>query len=167
MEHYLSHTDYPIWQVIQNGNGPVSLTTYTNGMIKVLPPKNPEEVVAKERERKARTTLLMALPEDHLAKFPKMNDAKEMWKAIKSRFGALVTINGEAIDWSGHVEEDTKNFGMMAYSSSNSGSDNKVQSCSKTCVESYARLKKLYDEKRDKFGDASVEITSYTLALKR
>nr|GEW54329.1 hypothetical protein [Tanacetum cinerariifolium] len=29
----------------------------------------------------------MALPEDHLAKFHKMVDAKEMWKAIKSRFG--------------------------------------------------------------------------------
>ncbi|GKA00245.1 ribonuclease H-like domain-containing protein [Tanacetum coccineum] len=29
----------------------------------------------------------MALPEDHLAKFHKMNDAKEMWEAIKSRFG--------------------------------------------------------------------------------
>ncbi|GJX66244.1 hypothetical protein Tco_0300587 [Tanacetum coccineum] len=23
MEHYLAHTDYPIWEVIQNGNGPV------------------------------------------------------------------------------------------------------------------------------------------------
>ncbi|GKC33012.1 hypothetical protein Tco_1040306, partial [Tanacetum coccineum] len=33
------------------------------------------------------TTLLMALPEDHLAKFHKMTDAKEMWDAIKSRFG--------------------------------------------------------------------------------
>ncbi|GKF76134.1 hypothetical protein Tco_0225578 [Tanacetum coccineum] len=30
--------------------------------------------------------LLMALPEDHLAKFHKMTDAKEMWDAIKSRF---------------------------------------------------------------------------------
>ncbi|GKE13322.1 hypothetical protein Tco_1416873 [Tanacetum coccineum] len=29
----------------------------------------------------------MALPEDHLAKFHKMIDAKEMWDAIKSRFG--------------------------------------------------------------------------------
>nr|GEY75533.1 ribonuclease H-like domain-containing protein [Tanacetum cinerariifolium] len=55
-------------------------------MIKVLPPKTAEEVVARERERKARTTLLMVLPEDHLAKFYKMADAKEMWKAIKSRF---------------------------------------------------------------------------------
>nr|GEV84809.1 ribonuclease H-like domain-containing protein [Tanacetum cinerariifolium] len=30
----------------------------------------------------------MALPEDHLAKFHKMADAKEMWQGIKSRFGS-------------------------------------------------------------------------------
>ncbi|GJV86679.1 ribonuclease H-like domain-containing protein [Tanacetum coccineum] len=88
MEHYLAHTDYPIWEVIQNGNGPVSITTDTQGQIKVLPPRTAEEIVARERERKARTTLLIALPEDHLAKFHKMTDAKEMWDAIKSRFGA-------------------------------------------------------------------------------
>ncbi|GJT15495.1 putative ribonuclease H-like domain-containing protein [Tanacetum coccineum] len=77
MEHYLAHTDYPIWEVIQNGNGPVSITTDTQGQIKVLPPRTAEEIVARERERKARTTLLMALPEDHLAKFHKMTDAKD------------------------------------------------------------------------------------------
>nr|GEY92763.1 ribonuclease H-like domain-containing protein [Tanacetum cinerariifolium] len=70
-----------------NGNGPVSVTTDTNGMIKVLALKTAEEVLAREREREARTTLLMALPEDHLAKLHKMADAKEMWKAIKSIFG--------------------------------------------------------------------------------
>ncbi|GJV33241.1 ribonuclease H-like domain-containing protein [Tanacetum coccineum] len=79
MEHYLSHTDYPIWEVIQKGNGPVSVSTDTNGVIKVLPPKTAEEILARERERKARTTLLMALPEDHLAKFHKMTDAKDIW----------------------------------------------------------------------------------------
>ncbi|GKC29089.1 hypothetical protein Tco_1036383 [Tanacetum coccineum] len=63
IEHYLAHTDYPIWEVIQNGNGPVSVTTDTSGEIKILPPKTGEEVVARERER------------------------KEMWNAIKSRFG--------------------------------------------------------------------------------
>ncbi|GKB97532.1 hypothetical protein Tco_0983669 [Tanacetum coccineum] len=87
MEHYLAHTDYPILEVIQRGNGPVSVSTDTNGVIKVLPPKTAEEILARERERKARTTLLMALPEDHLAKFHKITDAKEMWEAIKSRFG--------------------------------------------------------------------------------
>nr|GEU95824.1 putative ribonuclease H-like domain-containing protein [Tanacetum cinerariifolium] len=116
-------------------------------MIK-LPPKTTEEVVARERERKARITLLVALPEDHLAKFRKMADAKEMWEATKSRFGGndeskkmqkyllKQQFNGflclsqwvcikEDIDWSGHVEEDAQNYAMMAYSSSNSGSDNK------------------------------------------
>nr|GEX51272.1 uncharacterized mitochondrial protein AtMg00810-like [Tanacetum cinerariifolium] len=35
--------DYPIWQVIQNGNGPIFVITYTNVMIKVLPPKTAKE----------------------------------------------------------------------------------------------------------------------------
>nr|GEW49715.1 ribonuclease H-like domain-containing protein [Tanacetum cinerariifolium]GEZ11463.1 ribonuclease H-like domain-containing protein [Tanacetum cinerariifolium]GEZ38989.1 ribonuclease H-like domain-containing protein [Tanacetum cinerariifolium] len=90
MEHYLSHRDDPIWQVIQNGNSLVSVTTDTNGMIKVLPPKTIKEVVAREIKRKARTTLLMALPEGHLAKFHKMDDAKEMWEAIKSRHYCII-----------------------------------------------------------------------------
>ncbi|GKF05168.1 hypothetical protein Tco_0035836 [Tanacetum coccineum] len=87
MEHYLAHTDYPVWEVIQNGNGPVSISTDTQGQIKILPPKSAEEILARERERKARTTLLMALPEDHLTRFHNISDAKEMWEAIKSRFG--------------------------------------------------------------------------------
>ncbi|GKF59663.1 hypothetical protein Tco_0176449, partial [Tanacetum coccineum] len=48
----------------------------TSGQIKVLPSRTAEEIIARERERKARTTLLMAQPEDHLAKFHKMTDAK-------------------------------------------------------------------------------------------
>ncbi|GKE50237.1 hypothetical protein Tco_1481495 [Tanacetum coccineum] len=52
MEHYLIHIDYHIWEVIQKGNGLVSVSTYTNGVIKVLPPKTAEEILARERERK-------------------------------------------------------------------------------------------------------------------
>ncbi|GJV41954.1 putative ribonuclease H-like domain-containing protein [Tanacetum coccineum] len=86
MEHYLAHTDYPIWEVIQNGNGLVCQND-TSGQIKILPPKTAEEIVARERESKAWTTLLMPHTRDSLAKFHKMTDAKEMWNAIKSRFG--------------------------------------------------------------------------------
>ncbi|GJV85526.1 putative ribonuclease H-like domain-containing protein, partial [Tanacetum coccineum] len=90
MEHYLNHTDYPIWEVIQKGNGHVSVSIDTNGVIKVLPPKTAEEILAKERERKARATLLMALLEDHLAKFHKITDAKEMWDAINPDLVAMM-----------------------------------------------------------------------------
>ncbi|GKC15511.1 hypothetical protein Tco_1012293 [Tanacetum coccineum] len=34
MEHYLGHTDYPIWEVIQKGNGPVQVSTDTNRQIR-------------------------------------------------------------------------------------------------------------------------------------
>ncbi|GJS39732.1 ribonuclease H-like domain-containing protein [Tanacetum coccineum] len=324
----------------------------TNGQIKVLPPKTAKEILARERERKARTTLLMAIPEDHLAKFHKMTKAKEIWDAIKSRFSgndeskkiqkyilkqqfedvnqkflrslpsswsqvslimrtkpgvdslsfddlynnlrvfetevkgstgssssaqnvafvssestsstndvstaygattssgynsqrensssytdelihsffanqssgghdfheieevlqedrekaitwhfarecrskrnqdirrrdarntrykekdngrrpgkqeepkALVTLDGDGVDWTGHAEDEQENFSLMAYG--HSGSDTKVTSCSKECKESYAKLKKLYDEQREQLGDASIEIKAYTLAL--
>ncbi|GJS69889.1 hypothetical protein Tco_0702730 [Tanacetum coccineum] len=66
----------------------------------------------------------------------------------------------------GNQEEDEqKNFALMAYS--NSGSNTEVTSCSKECEESYAKLKKLYDEQREQLGDASIEIQSYTQALKK
>ncbi|GJY68542.1 hypothetical protein Tco_0471524 [Tanacetum coccineum] len=330
MEHYLGHTDYPIWEVIQNGNG--------------------------LREKEKRTTLLMSIPEDHLAKFHKMTDAKEMWEAIKSRFGgndeskkmqkyilkqqfesfsvsnseglhngydrfqsllsqleihgagvstedanqkflrvfesevkgstasssstqnvvfvssesisstndvsttygvstssghnsqkegsssytdelkysffanqssgpqldhedleqvdefdleeidlkwqvamisirlkkfnkktgrrlqfnakepvgfnkskeepkALETLDGDGVDWTGHIEDEQENFAFMAYN--NSGSNTEVTSCSKECEESYAKLKKLYDEQREQLGDASIEIQAYTQAFKK
>ncbi|GJU49224.1 ribonuclease H-like domain-containing protein [Tanacetum coccineum] len=45
------------------------------------------EQVADEKERKARTLLLMAVPKDHLRRFHGMDDAKEIWAAIKTRFG--------------------------------------------------------------------------------
>ncbi|GJT26418.1 putative ribonuclease H-like domain-containing protein [Tanacetum coccineum] len=88
----MAHTDYPIWEVIQNGNGPVSVTTDTAGQIKILPPKTAEEIVARERERRARTTLLIFYFGNTrrfiYAKISLRTDAKEnMWNAIKSRFG--------------------------------------------------------------------------------
>ncbi|GJY44932.1 hypothetical protein Tco_0433145 [Tanacetum coccineum] len=48
LEHYLAYTDYLIWEVIQNGNGPVSVTTDTLGQLKILPPKTAEEIVKLE-----------------------------------------------------------------------------------------------------------------------
>nr|GEW16963.1 hypothetical protein [Tanacetum cinerariifolium] len=84
-----------------NGNGPISVITDTDEMIKVLPLKIAEEVVAKERERKAKATLLMALPEDHLAKFHKMDDAKEMFQTLPSQLG----INGAGVS---HEDKNQK-----------------------------------------------------------
>ncbi|GKF58603.1 hypothetical protein Tco_0172140, partial [Tanacetum coccineum] len=39
------------------------------------------------KERKARTILLMAIPKEHLTRFHGMDDVKEIWEAIRTRFG--------------------------------------------------------------------------------
>nr|GEV21707.1 putative reverse transcriptase domain-containing protein [Tanacetum cinerariifolium] len=80
---------------------------------------------------------------------------------------AMVTIDIKGFDWIGHADDDTKNYALMAFNSSNSSSDTKVTTCLKVCEESYAKLKKLYEEQREQLGDASIEIQAYTLALKK
>ncbi|GJU59009.1 ribonuclease H-like domain-containing protein [Tanacetum coccineum] len=87
MEHYLEYIDNEVWKVIQNGNSKKRVTKGKDGVYRVLPPTTQEEQVADEKERKARTLLLMAVPKDHLRRFHGMDDAKEIWAAIKTRFG--------------------------------------------------------------------------------
>ncbi|GJT05754.1 reverse transcriptase domain-containing protein [Tanacetum coccineum] len=61
--------------------------------------------------------------------------------------------------------EEKEDYALMACNSS--GSDTEVTSCSKECKESYAELKKLYDEQRAQLSDANIEILAYTQALKK
>ncbi|GKC70022.1 hypothetical protein Tco_1115905 [Tanacetum coccineum] len=93
MEHYLAHTDYPLWEVIQKGNAPVNVSTNTHRIMKVLPPKTAEETLAREKERKVRTTLLLALPEDYLAK-AQLSDASI---EIKAYTQALKKVEAQLI----------------------------------------------------------------------
>ncbi|GJX09025.1 ribonuclease H-like domain-containing protein [Tanacetum coccineum] len=41
----------------------------------------------KDRETKARTLLLQSLPEDHMCDFHHLDDARDIWLAVKARFG--------------------------------------------------------------------------------
>nr|GEV76873.1 hypothetical protein [Tanacetum cinerariifolium] len=134
-------------------------------MIKVLPPKTAKEEAIKSWFNGNNESKKIGEIDDGY----NGNKARDNGRrpAYEDDSKVLVTIDGEDIDWFGHVEEATQNYAMMAYSSSNSISENKIKPYSKICEESYARLKKLYDEKRDKLGDASLEITTYTFVLKK
>nr|GEU99915.1 ribonuclease H-like domain-containing protein [Tanacetum cinerariifolium] len=46
-----------------------------------------DEHIAVQRESKARTTLLQSIPNDHVADFHYMDDARDIWNAVKARFG--------------------------------------------------------------------------------
>ncbi|GJS43984.1 hypothetical protein Tco_0569027 [Tanacetum coccineum] len=73
--------------VIHNGNSKKRISTGKDGVVRILPPVSAAEIHAFEKERKAKTILLMAISKEHLRKFHGMNDAKEIWEAIGTRFG--------------------------------------------------------------------------------
>nr|GFC50952.1 xylulose kinase-1 [Tanacetum cinerariifolium] len=51
----------------------------------ILPPVSFEEHVVVQRETKARTLLHQSRPEDHMADFHHLDDAREIWLAVKAR----------------------------------------------------------------------------------
>ncbi|GJT13606.1 hypothetical protein Tco_0860648 [Tanacetum coccineum] len=87
MEHYVEYIDNDVWKVIQNGNSKKRISTGKDGVVRILPPVSAVEIHAVEKERKARTILLMAIPKEHLRRFYGMDDAKEICEAIRTRFG--------------------------------------------------------------------------------
>ncbi|GJZ79221.1 ribonuclease H-like domain-containing protein, partial [Tanacetum coccineum] len=87
MQNYITNSDLPCWNIVLNGNSRKKTTKDSNGNIKICPPVSAEEHLAVQRETKARTTLLTALPDDHMGDFYHLDDAKEIWLAIKARFG--------------------------------------------------------------------------------
>nr|GFB16775.1 putative reverse transcriptase domain-containing protein [Tanacetum cinerariifolium] len=75
MEQYLTLTNYALWEVIVNGDsGPAAASASAKGTI---PPKTSEQKLAKKNEMKAKSTLLLAIPDEHLLKFYGCKDANK------------------------------------------------------------------------------------------
>nr|GFC28525.1 ribonuclease H-like domain-containing protein [Tanacetum cinerariifolium] len=53
----------------------------------ILPLTNAEEHIAVQRESKTRTNLLQSISDDHVVDFHYMDDARDIWNAVKARFG--------------------------------------------------------------------------------
>ncbi|GJX04410.1 putative ribonuclease H-like domain-containing protein [Tanacetum coccineum] len=90
MEQYLTNTDYSLWQVILNGDGPIQVITDENSIETEVPPKTAQVLLARQRERKSKSILLLAIPDEYQLRFHAIKDAKTLWVAIKSRFGGNV-----------------------------------------------------------------------------
>ncbi|GJY14920.1 hypothetical protein Tco_0385342, partial [Tanacetum coccineum] len=90
MEQYLTNTDYSLWQVILNGDGPIQVTTDENGVETKVPPKTAQALLQRQRERKAKSILLLAIPDEYQLRFHGIKNAKTLWAAIKIRLGGNV-----------------------------------------------------------------------------
>ncbi|GKB73929.1 hypothetical protein Tco_0935341 [Tanacetum coccineum] len=77
-------------KVILNGDGPIQVTTDENGVETEVPRKTAQALLQRQRERKAKSILLLAIPNEYQLRFHGIHDVKTLWAAIKSRFGGNV-----------------------------------------------------------------------------
>ncbi|GKD28284.1 hypothetical protein Tco_1239062 [Tanacetum coccineum] len=74
-------------EVILNGDGPIQVTTNENGIETEVPPKTAQALLQRQRQRKGKSILLLAIPDEYQLRFHGIKDAKSLWAAINSRFG--------------------------------------------------------------------------------
>ncbi|GJS93156.1 reverse transcriptase domain-containing protein [Tanacetum coccineum] len=74
-----------IKEVIKNGNS-APKTTVMEGVEKVIPPTTVKGKAQKRLEVKARSTLMMGIPNEYQSKFNSIKDAKSLLEAIEKRF---------------------------------------------------------------------------------
>ncbi|GKD35105.1 hypothetical protein Tco_1250614, partial [Tanacetum coccineum] len=85
MKQYLTHTDYALWEVIVNCDAP-AIASASAGTECLISSKTTKQKLARKNELKVKSTLLLAIPDEHLLKFHRIKDAKTLWEAIKTRF---------------------------------------------------------------------------------
>nr|GEU81946.1 ribonuclease H-like domain-containing protein [Tanacetum cinerariifolium] len=78
MEQYLTHIDHALWEVIVNGDAPTSIVSVSDGAEAIIPPKTTELKIARKNELKAKSTMLLAIPDEHLLKFHGIKDANTL-----------------------------------------------------------------------------------------
>ncbi|GJV45511.1 hypothetical protein Tco_1430047 [Tanacetum coccineum] len=63
------------------------INSHQKGVEKVMPPTTTKEKAQKRLEVKARSTLMMGIPNEHQLKFNLIKDAKLLMEAVEKRFG--------------------------------------------------------------------------------
>nr|GEU59291.1 putative ribonuclease H-like domain-containing protein [Tanacetum cinerariifolium] len=82
----ISIDPFKCFKVILNGDSFIP-TRVVDGAVQPVTPTTVEQRLARKNELKARGTLLMAFPDNHLLKFNIHKDAKSLMEAIEKRFG--------------------------------------------------------------------------------
>ncbi|GJX80042.1 putative ribonuclease H-like domain-containing protein [Tanacetum coccineum] len=92
IKQYFQIQDYALWEVIEME---IRASAYSwsvpesgpSTALKMTVPSTTEEKICKKNDVKARSLLLMALPNEHQLTFNQYADAQSMFIAIKARFG--------------------------------------------------------------------------------
>ncbi|GJU40563.1 hypothetical protein Tco_1193520 [Tanacetum coccineum] len=86
IEQYIQMIDYALWKVIENG-ATLPKIQVVEGITTLLPITTAEEKAQRRLEVKARSTLMMGIPNEHQLKFNSIKDAQQLLEVVEKRFG--------------------------------------------------------------------------------
>nr|GEV48319.1 hypothetical protein [Tanacetum cinerariifolium] len=96
IQQYLQNERYALWEVIEFGDSyeapkdDAAIGSASEGSAKKkgkIVAVTTEDIQKRRNDVKARTTLLLALPDEHQLRFSKYKPAQELWAAILKKFG--------------------------------------------------------------------------------
>ncbi|GJT72318.1 hypothetical protein Tco_1031604 [Tanacetum coccineum] len=94
--------DYALWEVIENG-ATLPKTTTMEGVVTVMPITTAKEKAQRRLKVKARSTLMMGIPNEYQLKFNSIKDAKKLLEAVEKRF----EWNTHAVVWKNKADLET------------------------------------------------------------
>ncbi|GKD85158.1 hypothetical protein Tco_1356312, partial [Tanacetum coccineum] len=112
------------------GNAPI-VTKTVDGKETAIPPTSVKEKAQRKAELKARSTLLMALPNENQLKFNSYRDTKTLMQSIENRFGGNTA-----------TKKTQKNLLKQQY-------ENFAASSTEVIEQTYERLQKLISQLMD------------------
>ncbi|GKE44854.1 ribonuclease H-like domain-containing protein, partial [Tanacetum coccineum] len=96
--------DYALWEVIENG-ATLPKTIIVEGVMTEMPITTTEEKAQRRLEVKARSTLMMGIPNEHQLKFNSIKDAKKLLEALLRSLSP--EWNTHAVVWRNKADLDT------------------------------------------------------------
>nr|GFA91558.1 ribonuclease H-like domain-containing protein [Tanacetum cinerariifolium] len=98
--------DYAIWEVKDNG-ATFPKTQVQDGVTTVMPITTSEEKAQRRLEVKAKSTLMIGIPNEYQLKFKFIKDAKQLLEAVEKRFGGNAATKKTQRN---HLKQKFENF---------------------------------------------------------
>ncbi|GJV98897.1 hypothetical protein Tco_1554149 [Tanacetum coccineum] len=120
IEQYIQMIDYALWEVIENG-ATLLKTKIMKGVMTEMPITNAEEKAQRRLEVKARSTLMMGIPNEHQLKFNSIRNLSKSWKLLKRDLVYEPEDKGMSSSSS-----STQNMAFVSSSNNNASSTNEA-----------------------------------------
>ncbi|GJX91761.1 ribonuclease H-like domain-containing protein, partial [Tanacetum coccineum] len=107
IEQYIQMIDYALWEVIENDTT-LPKTITVEGVVIVMPITTAKEKAQKRLEVKARSALMMGIPNEHQLKFNSIKDAKKLLEALLDEKLSQEDVNKKLLrslspEWNTHA----------------------------------------------------------------